>query len=154
MEAGCLTQTYEAETQQIVLDVFASMLSMYVERVETSPQPDAKVLTAAVYFVGSWKGALRIECTPEQVFEYTKRLLDVEPTEVNEDVCDAFGELANMIGGNLKAVLPPVVQLSMPSVVRGQDYAMRICKAVTACSLAFHSELGVFRVTLVEFVEP
>ena len=156
METACLTQTYEAETQQIVVDVFTSMLKMEVERVEaplerrTSPG-----LTAAVHFVGSWKGALRIECTPEQTFEYTKRLLGVDlPSEVNEDVCDAFGELANMIGGNLKAVLPPIVQLSMPSVVRGEDYSMRICHAVTACQLAFDSELGIFRVTLVEFVEP
>jgi chemotaxis protein CheX len=156
METVCLTQTYEAETQQIVVDVFTSMLKMELERVDV---PDERyhspILTAAVHFVGSWKGALRIECTPEQVFEYTRRLLGVElPTEVNEDVCDAFGELANMIGGNLKAVLPPVVQLSMPSVVKGVDYAMRICHAVTACKLAFQSELGVFRVTLVEFVEP
>jgi len=154
METGCLTQTYEAETQQIVEDVFISMLKMEVERVDAPEQQALPMLTAAVHFVGSWKGALRIECSPEQTFEYTKRLLDVDrPTEVNEDVCDAFGELANMIGGNLKAVLPPVVQLSMPSVVRGEDYAMRICNAVTACKLAFHSELGVFRVTLVEFVE-
>jgi chemotaxis protein CheX len=155
METCCLKLTYEAETQQIVQDVFSSMLRMDVEQVAASEPPHGPVITAAVHFVGSWKGALRIECTPDQIFEYTKRLLGIErPIAVNEDVCDAFGELANMIGGNLKAVLPPVVQLSMPSVVRGEDYAMRICKAVTACRLAFDSELGVFWVTLVEFVEP
>ena len=156
METVCLTQTYEAETQQIVVDVFTSMLKMDVERVALpGDNHNSPVLTAAVHFVGSWKGALRIECTPEQTFEYTRRLLGVDlPTEVNEDVCDAFGELANMIGGNLKAVLPPVVQLSMPSVVKGVDYAMRICHAVPACKLAFQSELGAFQVTLVEFVEP
>lgn len=155
METGCLTQTYEAETQQIVEDVFSSMMRIDVERADSSEPLNRPVLTAAVHFVGSWKGALRIECTADQTFEYTKRLLQIErPTEVDEDVCDAFGELANMIGGNLKAVLPPVVQLSMPSVIRGEDYAMRICQAVTACRLAFNSELGVFRVTLVEFVEP
>ncbi len=155
METGCLTQTYEAETQQIVEDVFTSMLKMEVERVYAPQQRRSSPgLTAAVHFVGSWKGALRIECTPEQTFEYAKRLLGIDPpTEVNEDVCDSFGELANMIGGNLKAVLPPVVQLSMPSVVRGEDYAMRICHAVTVCNLAFQCELGVFGVTLVEFVE-
>jgi chemotaxis protein CheX len=155
METVCLTQTYEAETQQIVVDVFSSMLHMYVQHVDGAERTQPPVITSAVHFVGSWKGALRIECTAEQTFEYTKRLLGVErPTEVNEDVCDAFGELANMIGGNLKAVLPPVVQLSMPSVIRGEHYAMSICKAVTACRLAFDSELGVFWVTLVEFVEP
>jgi chemotaxis protein CheX len=158
METGCLKQTYEAETQQIVVDVFASMMHMYVEKVmapEAPEVPQTPGITATVHFVGSWKGAIRIECTPDQTFEYTKRLLGIErPTMVDEDVCDAFGELANMIGGNLKALLPPVVQLSMPSVVRGESYAMRICHAVTACRLAFDSEFGLFWVTLVEFVEP
>jgi len=155
METGFLTHTYQAETQQIVEDVFTSMMRLHVEPAVTSEPLHNPVLTAAVHFVGSWKGALRIECTADQVFEYAKRLLGIDrPTEVNEDVCDAFGELANMIGGNLKAVLPPLVQLSMPSVVRGENYAMRICQAVTACRIPFDSELGVFWVTLVEFVEP
>jgi chemotaxis protein CheX len=155
METGCLTQTYEEETAQIVVDVFSSMLRMDVERLYRFEPPHSPFITATVHFVGSWKGALRIECTHEQTFEYTKRLLGIDlPATINEDVCDAYGELANMIGGNLKALLPPVVQLSMPSVVRGEDYAMRICNAVTVCRVAFQSELGVFWVTLVEFVEP
>jgi chemotaxis protein CheX len=155
MDTCCLKHTYEAETRQIVLDVFSSMLKMDVEQIGETGDLNLPITTATVHFVGSWKGALRIECTHEQIFEYTKRLLGIDlPSRVNEDVCDAFGELANMIGGNLKAVLPPTVQLSMPSVVRGVDYAMRICKTAQACRLAFNSEKGVFWVTLVEFVEP
>ena len=155
METACLTQTYAAETQQIVVDVFSSMLRMHVELLDVGEPLHGTVITAAVHFVGSWKGALRIECTADQTFEFTKRLLGVDrPSAVDEDVCDAFGELANMIGGNLKAVLPPVVHLSMPSVIRGHDYAMKICKTMTACHLPFDSELGLFWVTLVEFVEP
>jgi CheY-specific phosphatase CheX len=155
METACLTQTYEVEAQQIVVDVFSSMLRMDVERVDAAEPLPGPVVTASVHFVGSWKGALRIECTRDQTFEFTKRLLGIEPPLAkDEDACDAFGELANMIGGNLKAVLPPTVHLSMPSVVRGEDYSLRICKAVTVCRLAFDSEMGAFWVTLVEFVEP
>jgi CheY-specific phosphatase CheX len=155
MDAVCLTKSYAAETLQIVEDVFISMLRMDVWAVNDPGPATEQVITATVHFVGSWKGALRIECTTAQTFEFAKRLLGIDsPEEVNEDVCDTFGELANMIGGNLKAVLPPTVQLSMPSVVRGVDYAMRICHAVTVCRLAFQSELGIFWVALVEFVEP
>ncbi len=75
MESACLTQTYEAETQQIVTDVFTSMLKMEVERVEVPQERVASpVLTAAVHFVGSWKGALRIECTPEQTFRIYEKV--------------------------------------------------------------------------------
>jgi len=155
MEAACLTKSYAAETLQIVEDVFMSMLRMDVWAVHDPGAATEPVITATVHFVGSWKGALRIECTSGQTFEFARRLLSIDlPAEVNEDVCDAFGELANMIGGNLKAILPPTVQLSMPSVVKGVDYAMRICRAVTVCRLAFQFELGIFWVALVEFVEP
>jgi chemotaxis protein CheX len=154
METGSLTQTYEAEAQQIVVDVFSSMLRLDVERASVAVPLIGPVITAAVHVLGSWKGALSIECTFDQTFEFTKRLLGIDrPTEVNGDVCDAFGELANMIGGNLKAVLPPVVQLSMPSVVRGEKYSLEICRAVTASKLAFDCEFGIFWVTLVEFVD-
>jgi chemotaxis protein CheX len=76
------------------------------------------------------------------------------PQNVDADVCDAFGELANMIGGNLKAVLPHPVHLSMPSVVQGADYSMHICRTITVSRQAFLCEMGAFWVTLVEFVEP
>jgi chemotaxis protein CheX len=154
MEVCSLTRNYQAETQQIVVDVFSSMLRLDVMAVPDPGPSSVPIMTATVHLAGSWKGAVRIECTPEQTFEYTHRLLGIVPTDVNEDVCDAFGELANMIGGNLKPVLPHPVHLSMPSVVRGIDYAMRICKTVTNCRLAFDSDLGIFWVTLVEFVEP
>jgi chemotaxis protein CheX len=154
MEAACLTKSYAAEMLQIVEDVFMSMLRIDVWEADNPGPAVEPVITATVHFVGSWKGALCIECTTGQTFEFAKRLLGIDPpADVNEDVCDAFGELANMIGGNLKAVLPPSVHLSMPSVARGVDYAMRICESVTACRLAFQCELGVFWVTLVEFVE-
>jgi len=42
-------------------------------------------------------------------------------------VRDALGELANMLAGNLKSVLPSGVVLSMPSVIEGSDYSLRIC---------------------------
>ena len=155
MQTACLTKGYEAEIQQIVCDVFSSMLRMDVEKVDTHIAPAQPTIAASVQFLGSWKGAFRIECTPEQTFEFAKRLLNVDrPQEVDADVCDAFGELANMIGGNLKAVLPHPVHLSMPSVVQGADYSTHICKPIIVSQQAFLCEMGAFWVTLVEFVEP
>ena len=62
------------------------------------------------------------------------------PSSVDADVCDAFGELANMIGGNLKAVLPSKVEISMPSMVQGIDYSLWICGGNLACRLAFRAK--------------
>jgi chemotaxis protein CheX len=155
MEALCLTKSYAAETLQIVGDVFMAMLRIDVWPISDPGPPAEPLVGAAVRFAGAWKGALRIECSAGQTFEFAKRLLDIDPpAEVNEDVCDSFGELANMIGGNLKAVLPPGVRLSIPSVARNVGDAAWTCPAVTVCRLAFQSEFGVFWVTLLEFLEP
>ncbi|MDX2493579.1 MAG: chemotaxis protein CheX, partial [Desulfuromusa sp.] len=46
---------------------------------------------------------------------------------IDEDVCDAVGELANMLGGSIKAILDPEgskVQLSMPSAIHGEEYSV------------------------------
>ncbi|MFB9376962.1 chemotaxis protein CheX [Kineococcus gynurae] len=38
----------------------------------------------------------------------------------DEDVADALGEIANVIGGNVKAILPEVSALGLPQVLRGK----------------------------------
>jgi hypothetical protein len=43
------------------------------------------------------------------------------PTELNPDVIDAMGELVNMIGGNLKALMPEETTISAPHVLTGKE---------------------------------
>ena len=43
-----------------------------------------------------------------------------DPAEIN----DAIGEVANMIGGNVKALMPAPSQLSLPTVTTGIDYVV------------------------------
>jgi chemotaxis protein CheX len=109
-----------------------------------------------VYLAGAWRGAVLLECDRSQACQFTSRLISIPvPEEVNADVRDAMGELANMLGGNLKSVLPRGVVLSMPSVVEGSDYSLRICGTNAAVErLAYASPTGVFWVTLVEVLEP
>ena len=61
---------------------------------------------------------------------------------------DVLGELANMIGGNLKCVLTRGIRLSMPSVVDGSDYSLRVCGAEVRERLAFQCAEGLFWVTV------
>jgi chemotaxis protein CheX len=51
------------------------------------------------------------------------------------DVTDAFGEMANVFGGNVKALLPEYVSLTLPEVSRqspGGDGAARLVEASLA----------------------
>mgnify|MGYP001184926511 CR=1 FL=1 len=51
----------------------------------------------------------------------TRALLGMEPEEsvAGEDMQDAFGEIANVIGGNLKGLMPEGGTLTLPIVTSG-----------------------------------
>jgi len=151
--------SYQVETARIVEDVFRTMLGLDVSLSDVSGSPTAASLaagslTSTVQFVGEWKGAVLLQCSSEQAIAFTTCLMpSLKPSQVDEDVRDSLGELANMVGGNLKSVLPPGVVLSMPSVVVGSDYALHICGGNAARTIAFVGELGTFWITLVQVLE-
>jgi chemotaxis protein CheX len=48
------------------------------------------------------------------------------PAEIgSQDVFDAWGELVNMVGGNLKALLPPPTTLSLPDLREVETWLSR-----------------------------
>jgi chemotaxis protein CheX len=71
-----------------------------------------------------------------------------QPEAVTDDVRDVLGELANMIGGNIKSAVAAGLTLSMPSVTDGSDYGLRVCGSEIQDRLAFDSDDGPFWVTL------
>ena len=146
-------ETFQEDVARITADVFQTMLGVEVQP-DRSPLPSARsaqLATSAVYFAGQWKGAVLVECTVGQALQFAARLFgSVVPEYINDDVRDAVGELANMIAGNLKSVLPGGVSLSMPSVVEGQDYTLKVCGGNLSTRLRFQSPLGAFSVILVE----
>ena len=130
--------TFQSELRQIVDFVFQTMLQLEVTPLTADWQPATDPITAAIFIANAWKGAVVIECSRQLAFEVTARLMSVErPTTVNDDVRDSMGELANMIGGNFKSVLPAGTGLSMPSVVEGSNYSHRICGANRVYHQAF-----------------
>jgi chemotaxis protein CheX len=148
-------EAYDTEVGRIVQDVLATMTQYPVVpgREIYSLKPDRT--TCAVYFAGAWSGAVLIECPLPMAYEFTARLMRIpKPIQFDNDVYDALGELANMIGGNLKSVLPRGVSLSMPSVVEGSNYSVRVCGVNRNKRMAFDSPDGAFWVTLVETDHP
>jgi len=75
---------------------------------------------------------------------------DLIPSRVDDDVRDSIGELANMVGGNLKSLMPPGVALSLPSVVEGVANCHEVAETNAATTISFSSDLGVFWVTLAQ----
>jgi chemotaxis protein CheX len=105
------------ELAQIVESVFGSMLSLEAHQ-SGSPWPaGTHRVRAMVRVTSGWNGAVLMECDPDQARRFAAKFLSMEaPDTVDELVRDVLGELANMIGGNLKCVLKGGMRLSLPSV--------------------------------------
>lgn len=138
-----------AELKQIVESVFSTMLSLDLSLSGAAWFPSAQRLTSTVHLAGDWNGAVLIECDRTQACRFAGRFLSQDPLDSVDDVVrDVLGELANMIGGNLKSVLSQGIHLSMPSVVEGSDYSLRICGAEVRKRLTFDCAEGIFWVTV------
>ena len=138
------------ERKAVVMKVNAEMVAQTVEAVflammdlEVSPgratwAPAYDQLTSAVHLSGAWNGALLIECDRRQACQFAGRFLSMDPPEaVTDEVRDVLGELANMIGGNIKSAVAAGLSLSMPSVTDGSDYGLRVCGSEVQDRLAF-----------------
>lgn len=75
-------------------------------------------VSASVSLTGAWRGHVVVTCSSAASKNAAAALLGVELDEVTiEDVTDALGELANIIGGNVKSLLPEPSALSLPHVL-------------------------------------
>jgi chemotaxis protein CheX len=138
-----------SELAQIVEYVFQSMVCLEVRESSQSWTPAGDRMTATINLTGDWPGVLALQCSREQACAFAGRFLSIEKPELVDDmVRDVLGELANMIGGNLKCVLAGGLRLSMPSVVDGGDHSLRVCRAGIRERLVFECVEGVFSVAV------
>lgn len=149
MPAQLDVQILPNELAQIVNSVFGAMTGLEASEDGLSWFPSADRLTAAVHLAGDWNGAVLVECGRELACRFAGCFLSIDPPGAVDDVVrDVLGELANMIGGNLKCVLMQGIRLSMPSIVDGSDYSLRVCGAEIRERLAFRCAGGQFWVTV------
>jgi chemotaxis protein CheX len=88
---------------------------------------------ASVSMTGAWQGHLVIRCSTAAARSAGAALLGMPVDEVtSEDITDALGELANIIGGNVKSLLPEPTALSLPHVLingdSGWPHVVEICQ--------------------------
>ncbi|MEV6344491.1 chemotaxis protein CheX [Actinoplanes sp. NPDC051851] len=81
---------------------------------------------SSVSITGSWSGHIVYSSSRAAAQRAAAAFLAMEMEEVSEeDISDTLGELANIVGGNVKAMLPPGAQLSLPQVVLAPEASAR-----------------------------
>jgi len=87
---------------------------------ESDDAMDDKV-TGCVHLSGAYTGAIMLQCSSPAARDAAAALFSVSPDDVTQaEVVDAMGEIANMVGGNVKSMLPGPSTLSLPSVIHGR----------------------------------
>ncbi len=111
-------------------EIFSSMIMLDVTAKEATKRtsPDfVNSITGMIGLAGTSKGNLLIHLPAPVATAVTTAFLGMDVESIDDDVCDAVGELANMLAGAVKAALDPSgsdIKLSMPTTVYGDSYCL------------------------------
>lgn len=135
-------------------EIFSSMVMMEIAvngDIQNSIEPLQNSITGVIGLAGTHKGVLAIHFPHTVAMAITGSFLGMDVDEINEDVEDAVGELANMLGGNVKAILSDNgrdIDLSLPSVISGENYDFQPTRDVDRVVIPFKCDAGEFVVEL------
>lgn len=135
-----------------VSEIFATMVGMNLSPPAAQTDTVSKFndcVTAMVGLAGPYNGLVSINTTRKMASTIASKMLGMEIVEFNEDVTDALGEIANMIGGSFKhhfVMDGHEVKLSTPSVITVEEYEISSAYLPDTLSLLFASEDELFTV--------
>ncbi len=123
--------------QGIVTTVWDSVLGIRVEpedpisafsqNTRDPAKEQEHTYAGVVQISGAWDGAVTVQCSARAARHAAQTMFGLSDDDVSvADLQDALGELTNMTGGNIKALLPETCFLGLPVVVEGADYRFRL----------------------------
>ncbi|OQY19114.1 MAG: hypothetical protein B6I36_05160 [Desulfobacteraceae bacterium 4572_35.1] len=110
-----------------------------------------KSISGMLGFAGDLQGMLTIHCPQHVAFAITESLLGVSVEEVDEEVKDTIGELANMILGGIKDGFVEHgvdINLAIPTVLAGRSYKISGMDDASWTTVPFYLDEGEFLVEL------
>lgn len=112
-------QFLEQEILEIAEATWQSIVGMQVSSgggTATMPSPEG-FLTGSVEISGAWNGVVLMHGAEPLIREAAAVIFGSNGDEVShQDQLDAMYELTNIIGGNIKSLLPEPCQLALPKV--------------------------------------
>lgn len=133
-------------------EIFSTMVMMEIsvngdQMAESIPLTES--ISGVIGMAGTHKGVLAIHIPNKVAMTITGSFLGMDVEEINEDVEDAVGELANMLGGNVKSILSENgkdIDLSLPTTITGQQYDFQPTKDAERIIIPFSCDTGEFTI--------
>ncbi len=154
--SASLTISYTNPVIVATTEIFETMLDCTPTRTglmfrETMTQRHD--VNAVIHFKGKAVGAIVLSMSKRAALGVLNRLVGTKANGINSRVCDAVGELANMIAGASKAHLDELeLTISVPTIVPGPDHNVSYPLHAQPICVVFESEIGPFAIE-VGFVE-
>ncbi len=127
-----------AEVIDVVQNVWQSFLNDHIEFTDLVGEQDQSYLTGFIQITGGWNGAVVCTATGNLVRRIAQTLFGLPADQLTPDLLqDALAEVTNMVGGNLKAILPGPSYLCLPAVIEGQDYSVSVRATYPILSVRF-----------------
>jgi chemotaxis protein CheX len=102
--------------RDVTEQVWSGFLGIPVCAAAVGPAPAECAVRVAIS--GAWNGTVTLSCSRELARRAAAAMLGCAVPDVDEGSWrDAMSEIANILGGNLKAVLPGPSQLGLPEAL-------------------------------------
>lgn len=131
-------------------NVFETMLGCVPRRTGLSlrnPSASGHELSAMIGVTGRVAGTIVVSFSRPLALQVLRLMVGSEAKEIDAEVCDAVGELTNMIAGGAKARLEHLeLSISIPNIVCGVDHSVAYPSNIQPICIQFESELGPFSI--------
>ena len=145
---------YAQHISESTQEIFSSMIMLEVKPGEPFNRNKSMLtnsISGIIGLAGNTKGLLAIHLPVNVALAVTTAFLGMDVDEIDEDVRDAIGELANMLGGSIKSAIDPKgseIQLSMPSSISGEEYSIDCIADAQEITVPFELNGATFLVEL------
>lgn len=115
------------DVAQIIQEVWSSMLGIDVDAVEMARPETKDAVAGSVGVTGATDCLISMEMAAEGARRFAATMFGMSDEDASDDdIADAIGELTNMVGGNIKSLLPEPSTLSLPVVAQGKSPTLRV----------------------------
>ncbi len=131
-------QLMSDDVAAIVQEVWSSMLGLEIEPVEGLLDITGPAIAGSVGVTGASDCLISVEMGIGTAREVGAAMFMMSADEISmSDVTDSVGEMTNMVGGNIKSLLPEPSTLSLPVVAQGESPTLRVVGAQSLLSQSF-----------------
>lgn len=145
-------QSIYGAVREITASIFSSVLGLEVnEASEEILGPGVRTLAGRVQITGAFEGSVALHCSDGLARRAASIMFSTDEAETRrEDAHEVVAELANMAGGNIKALMAGPSQLSLPAVAEGTNLVESVPGSRLVTAVCFECLGEPMKVTLLE----